>query len=410
MGPVSAAVLLATLCTTMATSSSDLGHRCSLPVEDAAALSPERWQSLYKRRQPVVLVNALDDWPAMEKWSPSWLKDVHGDMHMKILDPLLLEKRGGFAPAIGSVRLTSLIDMLERHNGADDPAAASGGSDEIPIVTLLEERLHWIEARVAAGQRPTPAQLGGFVAQLNRDVVALARVVAEAGGTASVDAAAATAAVTEHLLRGMVDLGWNMERNTLTPGYYLTIGATMTVLEKAIQAAGAATCAGAVLPRQVSDTLTRMRMPPQQNAAHNFFDNLPHQLTTALLPDIVGNTTSLHPLFRTLFLNHILSLGGKGTGTGMHMHSENFLAQVIGRKKWYVASANTPLPPNNRLGCDFHDGVTALPAGVMECTVAAGEVLYLPPFYNVRISNPLLSDLWTSWRCSVAIELTHCMP
>ena len=39
--------------------------------------------------------------------------------------------------------------------------------------------------------------------------------------------------------------------------------------------------------------------------------------------------------FRTVWLNHILSLGGNGTGVGFHVHSENWLAQIIGRKKWY---------------------------------------------------------------------------
>ena len=48
--------------------------------------------------------------------------------------------------------------------------------------------------------------------------------------------------------------------------------------------------------------------------------------------------------FRTVWLNHVLSLGGKGAGTGFHSHSENWLGMVHGQKKFYVAEPNAEIP------------------------------------------------------------------
>eukprot|EP01044_Picomonas_judraskeda_P024390 COSAG03_NODE_6709_length_1017_cov_0.904139_1_plen_157_part_00 len=106
-------------------SESDLRHRCSLQVQDARTLTAERWHALFKRKEPIVLVNGLHGWPAMERWSADWLKETHGDLPMKILDPAFLERRGGFAPSVGSVRLASFIAMLEE----DEPADATAGRD-----------------------------------------------------------------------------------------------------------------------------------------------------------------------------------------------------------------------------------------------------------------------------------------
>lgn len=50
----------------------------------------------------------------------------------------------------------------------------------------------------------------------------------------------------------------------------------------------------------------------------------------------------------SLRFHHIFSLGGVGTGVGFHAHSENWLAQVAGRKAWFVA----PPGPNSK-GADW---------------------------------------------------------
>ena len=97
--------------------------------------------------------------------------------------------------------------------------------------------------------------------------------------------------------------------------------------------------------------------------------------------------------FRTVWLNHVLSLGGKGAGTGFHSHSENWLGVVHGQKKFYVAEPNAEIPHSDhsplgeRLGCNYHDGLDELPHGVRECTVAKGEVIYLPPYWNHATCN-----------------------
>ena len=111
-------------------SESELRHRCSLQVHDARTLTSDRWHALFKRKEPVVLVNGLHGWAAMERWSADWLKETHGDLPMKILDPAFLERRGGFAPSVGTVRLASFIAMLEENEPED---STTGRDDELQV-------------------------------------------------------------------------------------------------------------------------------------------------------------------------------------------------------------------------------------------------------------------------------------
>ena len=103
------------------------------------------------------------------------------------------------------------------------------------------------------------------------------------------------------------------------------------------------------------------------------FHNRPHALTDALLADT--NIATL-PM-RALRIHHILSLGQEGTGVGLHSHSEGWLAQVTGRKGWYLTdSLARSAFIKDKHGCElFHKPPRE---GVDQCVVAPGEALYLP--------------------------------
>ncbi len=65
--------------------------------------------------------------------------------------------------------------------------------------------------------------------------------------------------------------------------------------------------------------------------ANPIFRNRWLSLGDRLLEDTEINTTAVG---RSLRIHTILSLGATGTGVGFHSHTENWLAQVQGRKAW----------------------------------------------------------------------------
>eukprot|EP01043_Picozoa_sp_COSAG02_P070939 COSAG02_NODE_12765_length_1498_cov_1.358828_1_plen_252_part_10 len=94
------------------------------------------------------------------------------------------------------------------------------------------------------------------------------------------------------------------------------------------------------------------------------FHNRWHAITDALLADsdFAGLPT------RMLRIHHIASIGYRGAGVGLHSHGEGWLAQVTGRKGWYlVPSLAHAALVKNKHGCELF----ARPAreGVDQCVV-----------------------------------------
>jgi len=95
----------------------------------------------------------------------------------------------------------------------------------------------------------------------------------------------------------------------------------------------------------------------------------------SIYPDLQPNVDFLE----TLTDGTVFSLGRKDTGSGIHRHDQNWLAQVKGRKAWILADADTeegqwtkiePCPLLENLG-QFKE--------LQACSVKAGELLYIPP-------------------------------
>src|SRR5690349_21084383 len=43
-------------------------------------------RSYPKRKHPVVFEKMIDDWPAVERWTPSWFADTHGDRPINLFE------------------------------------------------------------------------------------------------------------------------------------------------------------------------------------------------------------------------------------------------------------------------------------------------------------------------------------
>lgn len=81
--------------------------------------------------------------------------------------------------------------------------------------------------------------------------------------------------------------------------------------------------------------------------------------------------------FETIHGRPIFSAGRRGTGVGFHRHSENWLAQLYGRKAWFLAPADTDRPPTRAPWLYIQDR----PPGVLYCVVEPGEALYVPDMW-----------------------------
>eukprot|EP01045_Picozoa_sp_COSAG04_P017952 COSAG04_NODE_1626_length_6125_cov_2.914039_5_plen_274_part_01 len=109
-----------------------------------------------------------------------------------------------------------------------------------------------------------------------------------------------------------------------------------------------------------------------------FFRNRWHALTDALVAETDFNQLPT----RTLRQHHILSLGAQGTGVGLHSHTENWLAQVAGRKAWALTKTIGPhWRERRRHGCEWARTAQQPGSGFEHCTVGEGEAIYDPTAY-----------------------------
>ena len=87
----------------------------------------------------------------------------------------------------------------------------------------------------------------------------------------------------------------------------------------------------------------------------------------------------------------IVSIGSKNTGVHFHQHDENFVAQLAGRKMWFLGPPETDQPVKLASPCDYD---TNPPDGleIARCMVHPGDILYLPGGVWHATCN---MDLWT---------------
>jgi lysine-specific demethylase 8 len=90
-------------------------------VERVAPPPPEEFAARYMRAsQPVILRGAIDDWPAMRRWSPAYLKERFGEREMTAVrtrEGSLYDRRSGMN--YETMRVGDYVDLVEANRQQD---------------------------------------------------------------------------------------------------------------------------------------------------------------------------------------------------------------------------------------------------------------------------------------------------
>jgi hypothetical protein len=123
----------------------------------------------------------------------------------------------------------------------------------------------------------------------------------------------------------------------------------------------------------------------------SILDTFPMLVADFSLPDFLKSNT----VFET-HVEHFIAVGGTGTGTVWHSHFPAWNAVVRGSKRWFLYPPGSPPPieypawrPIQKWFDDVYTKKLAPTPGMapLECTLGAGEVLYLPGgWYHATIN------------------------
>ncbi|WP_304037163.1 cupin-like domain-containing protein [Mesonia mobilis] len=67
-----------------------------------------------KPQKPVVIENLIGDWPAYDKWSLDYIKEIAGDKEVPLYDDRPVTHEDGFNQAHAKMKMANYIDLLKR--------------------------------------------------------------------------------------------------------------------------------------------------------------------------------------------------------------------------------------------------------------------------------------------------------
>ena len=67
-----------------------------------------------KPQKPVVIENLIGDWPAYDKWSLDYIKEIAGDKEVPLYDDRPVTHEDGFNQAHAKMKMADYIDLLKR--------------------------------------------------------------------------------------------------------------------------------------------------------------------------------------------------------------------------------------------------------------------------------------------------------
>lgn len=127
----------------------------SLPLPPPSSKSPERLPSLSReafyetvgrREQPVILTQAMEDWPARGKWSFDWFATEHGDVTAPVEWLQYTQAPGGRVERVGKVQRMTLREYIQQLRGpASHEAGYLIGKDLLLSLPALREDLQFPE-------------------------------------------------------------------------------------------------------------------------------------------------------------------------------------------------------------------------------------------------------------------------
>ncbi|NRD22022.1 cupin-like domain-containing protein [Winogradskyella litoriviva] len=67
----------------------------------------------FKPQKPVVLENAITDWPAYSKWNLNYIKEIAGNKTVPLYDDRPVDYKDGFNQAHAKMKMSEYIDLLQ---------------------------------------------------------------------------------------------------------------------------------------------------------------------------------------------------------------------------------------------------------------------------------------------------------
>ncbi|MBF00764.1 cupin-like domain-containing protein [Flavobacterium coralii] len=86
-----------------------------IEIERVKTISKEDFVKNYVRPQkPVVIEKLTQDWPAYEKWSLNYIKEIAGDKVVPLYDDRPVSHKDGFNDAHAQMKMSEYIDLLQK--------------------------------------------------------------------------------------------------------------------------------------------------------------------------------------------------------------------------------------------------------------------------------------------------------
>lgn len=85
------------------------------PIKRVKSITPEDFVQQYvKPQHPVVIEQLTHDWPAYEKWSLSYLKDIAGELEVPLYDNRPVSAKNKFNEPHARMKLKEYVDLLKK--------------------------------------------------------------------------------------------------------------------------------------------------------------------------------------------------------------------------------------------------------------------------------------------------------
>ncbi|MEP2278211.1 cupin-like domain-containing protein [Maribacter sp.] len=68
----------------------------------------------FKPQKPVVLEQAIEDWPAFNKWNLDYIKEVAGDIIVPLYDDRPVQHKDGFNEPHAKMKMAAYVDLLKK--------------------------------------------------------------------------------------------------------------------------------------------------------------------------------------------------------------------------------------------------------------------------------------------------------
>ena len=85
------------------------------PIDRVCGLSKKDFlEHYFKPQKPVIIEDAITDWPAYEQWSFDYIRKVAGDKTVPLYDDRPVDHKDGFNEPHATMNMAEYIDLLER--------------------------------------------------------------------------------------------------------------------------------------------------------------------------------------------------------------------------------------------------------------------------------------------------------